>query len=329
MRLRRLFSTYKHTGPSPEAYENFYTKLGHTKIDIGRIGLGAMSLSMKGRPSEAISTAIIHRAIDLGVTFIDTADSYCLDHHDMGHNERLIASALRTYRGAGPVDKVVVGTKGGFQRPKGGWKLAGDPASLRKACMESLKNLGLTTLPLYQLHAPDPSQIWEVQVEGIAQLQDDGLIQHIGLCNVTPTQLDKALEMIDVVSVQNRLFPYDAESKEAQGETMGMIEYCHEKNITFIGHSVFGGVGAAAQRESMAQMEFFKPVADDIGCSVLQIWLWAMAHSGSNVVVIPGARTVATVESSVQTMFLGLEKHPTLEQFTRPSADPLQGPKGI
>ena len=126
--------------------------LASTGISVSAIGFGAMPLSIAGRPSEIESIRVIHAALESGMTFVDTADVYCLDHRDIGHNERLVAQALRTFRGS---QDVLVATKGGLERPNGDWTVNGHPGHLRAACEASLKALGLGTIGLYQLHAPD------------------------------------------------------------------------------------------------------------------------------------------------------------------------------
>src|SRR5438477_6911114 len=126
--------------------------IGRTRIEVNAIGLGAMPLSIQGRPSEKEALAVINAALDAGVDFIDTADVYCLDDGDIGHNERLIAKALKQKDGAG---KVLVATKGGLRRPKGAWTRDGRPEHLASACEASVKALGVDAIDLYQLHAPD------------------------------------------------------------------------------------------------------------------------------------------------------------------------------
>ncbi|MGZ8853908.1 MAG: aldo/keto reductase, partial [Thermoanaerobaculia bacterium] len=127
--------------------------LNQTTEAISEIGFGGMPLSIKDRPPEEVGRAVINAAIDAGITFIDTADVYCLDDSDIGHNERLIASALRERADR---DRVRVATKAGLRRPRGEWTLDGSPQHIRDACEQSLRSLGVEQIFLYQLHAVDP-----------------------------------------------------------------------------------------------------------------------------------------------------------------------------
>ena len=128
------------------------TPLGRTGIDISVIGFGGMPLSTDGRPDEKEARRVINASIDAGVNFIDTADVYCLNDDDIGHNERLIAATLRE---RGDHERIHVATKGGMRRPKGAWTRDGSPQHLRRACEASLRALGVERIFLYQLHAPD------------------------------------------------------------------------------------------------------------------------------------------------------------------------------
>src|SRR5690606_23709592 len=134
------------------------------------IGLGGMPLSIQGRPDEAQAIAVIHAALDAGITFIDTADAYCLDDGEIGHNERLIAKALAAW----PSARVVVATKGGLERPGGRWETNGRPEHLRAACERSLAALGVEQIELYQLHAPDSAVPFAESVGALADLRREG-----------------------------------------------------------------------------------------------------------------------------------------------------------
>src|SRR4051812_24320853 len=124
-----------------------------------------MPLSIQGRPDQAESRRVLNAAIDAGFTFIDTADVYCLDDSDIGHNERLIAAVLKERSDR---DKIKVATKGGLRRPKGAWTSVGRPKHIREACDASLRALGADQIYLYQFHAPDPGVPFEKSVEAFA-----------------------------------------------------------------------------------------------------------------------------------------------------------------
>jgi len=170
-------------------------------VQVSAIGLGAMPLSLAGRPDEATAIKVIHAALDAGMTLIDTADVYCLDDGDLGHNERLIARALRDWPRRA---EVLVATKGGMERPDGTWTVNAQPEHLRAACERSLRALGVEAIGLYQLHAPDPTVPFEESVGALAELQRQGKVLHVGLSNVAVPAIDLARTVVQVASVQNR-----------------------------------------------------------------------------------------------------------------------------
>ncbi len=142
-----------------------------------------MRLSTARDRDETRAVAVLHAALDAGVTLLDTADAYCLDAADTGHNERLIARALSTW--TGDASKVQVATKGGLTRPDGRWEPDGRARALTGACEESLRALGLDRIPLYQLHAPDPRVPLATSLRALDALKRRGLVEAVGLCNVT------------------------------------------------------------------------------------------------------------------------------------------------
>src|SRR5262245_15220903 len=135
----------------------------------GPIGMGCMRLSTGQDREEGHAIALLHAAFDGGVTFLDTADAYCLDDSDAGHNERLIAHARETWNG--DRSRIVVATKGGLTRPRGDWVPDGRGRHLRAACEASLRALGLPRIHLYQLHAPDPRTPFSTSVRALAALE--------------------------------------------------------------------------------------------------------------------------------------------------------------
>src|SRR5215207_3185502 len=158
-----------------------------------------MPLSIQNRPDERTALAVIEAFLAGGGDFIDTASSYCLDDSDFGHNERLIAQALRRAKRS----DVVVATKGGLTRPGGRWEVDGSPAWLRHCCDQSVQNLG-APIPLYYLHAVDPAVPLVDSVGELARLRDEGKIASVGLSNVDSRQLDEALRVTPIAAVQNR-----------------------------------------------------------------------------------------------------------------------------
>src|SRR5262245_50061041 len=140
---------------------------------IGLVGMGCMRLSTERDRDQERAIEVLHAALDGGVTFFDTADAYCLDTTDTGHNERLIARALGAW--SGDRSRIVIATKGGLTRPRGAWVPDGRSRHLRAACEASLRALGTDRIHLYQLHAPDPQTPLSTSVRALASLKDDGL----------------------------------------------------------------------------------------------------------------------------------------------------------
>ena len=150
------------------------------------IGMGCMRLSTERERDEARAIEVLHAAFDAGVTFLDTADAYCLGDNETGHNERLIARARATWNGDS--SRILVATKGGLTRPQGAWVADGRARHLIAACEASRCALGVERIDLYQLHAPDPRTPLSTSVRALASLKRDGLIERVGLCNVNVGQ---------------------------------------------------------------------------------------------------------------------------------------------
>ena len=146
-----------------------------TPLERPLVGLGAMRLSTERDRSEPAAVAVLHAALDAGITFFDTANAYCWDSTETGHNERLLARALATW--TGDRSRIVVATKGGLTRPEGHWIEDGRARSLVSACQASRRALGVERIQLYQLHAPDPRTPLSTSVRALAALQRDGWIE--------------------------------------------------------------------------------------------------------------------------------------------------------
>jgi aryl-alcohol dehydrogenase-like predicted oxidoreductase len=250
--------------------------LGDTGESVPAIGFGGMPLSTKGRPDEAQGVRVLHAAIDAGMTLIDTADVYCLDDSDIGHNERLIASALRDRAG------VRVATKAGLRRPRGAWVNDGTPKHIREACEQSLRALNTERIWLYQFHAPDPRVAFEKSVEAFAELHREGKFQWFGLSNVSVAQIDAASRILPVQSVQNRLNPYFRESIDVAQE-------CARRRITFLAYSPVGG-GRLAKK--LPKFGVLQEIAQAHGASVHAVTIAWVRAQGETVVPIPAARKV-------------------------------------
>jgi aryl-alcohol dehydrogenase-like predicted oxidoreductase len=262
-------------------------RIGQTTVSA--IGLGAMPLSTKeDRPSAADAEAVVHAALDAGVTLIDTADAYAADEAEFGHNEELVARALASYGGPGGV---LVATKGGHTRSGTDWGLDGTPAYLRRACEASLRRLGVESIGLYQFHRPDPATPWEESMAGLRALVDDGLVQMVGISNADVAQIDVARAVVGpaLTAVQNQFSP-------GHRSSAGELAHCADHGLTFIPWSPFGGVGAA--KELGAQAQEFAAVAEELGVSVYQVTLaWHLAQADV-VVPIPGASRPQSIRDS-------------------------------
>jgi len=252
-----------------------------------------MPLSTQGRPPEEESRRVLHAVIDAGIRFIDTADVYCIDDSDIGHNERLIASVLHERK-----EELFVATKAGFRRPKGSWTNDGRPKHIRQACEASLRALGIDQIYLYQFHAPDPGVPFEKSVEAFAELQREGKVKHVGLSNVSVKQMDAAAKIVDVVSVQNRLNPYFRESLEN-----GVVYECGERGITFLAYSPVGG-GRLAKK--LPKFPLLQEIASKHGVSPHAVVLSWVRSKGKTVMPIPGARTIEHAVDSARSVQLTL-----------------------
>jgi aryl-alcohol dehydrogenase-like predicted oxidoreductase len=259
-------------------------------LELPAIGFGGMPLSIQGRPSEDVGRKVLQAGIDAGMTFVDTADVYCLDDGDIGHNERLIASVVHRR------DDVKVATKGGLRRPKGAWTNDGSPKHLREACEHSLRALGVDRIWLYQFHAPDPRVPFEKSVETFAELQREGKCLHVGLSNVSVEQIDAASRIVKVESVQNRLNPYFRES-------LGVAAECGTRGIAFFAYSPVGG-GRLAKK--LPQFDVLQRIAKAHGCSVHAVVLAWVRTKGPTVIPIPGARTVEHALDSARSVKVAL-----------------------
>jgi len=256
--------------------------LGLDAPPVSAVGYGGMHLSIQDRPTEAQSIRVIHAALDAGVTLIDTADVYCLDNQDIGHNERLVASALEGWQGER--DQVIVATKGGVTRPAGRWETDGRPQHLRAACERSLEALGVERIDLYQLHAPDPKVPLAESVGALAELQQEGKIRWVGLSNVSVPQIREAESVARVSSVQNRLNPF---FREALAE--GVVAYCAERGMGFLAYSPTGG---GRLNHKLPAHPVLQPMAARLGVTPHALVLaWVLARSPA-VIVIPSARRV-------------------------------------
>jgi pyridoxine 4-dehydrogenase len=258
------------------------------EISVHRLGFGAMRLTGEGiwgPPKDRNKAlAVLRRAVELGVNFIDTADSY-----GPHVSEELIAEALYPYPAG-----LVIATKGGWNRPgPNQWTHDASPDHLRKAIEGSLKRLRLERIDVYQLHMPDPVIPFEASVETLAQLRNDGKIRLVALSNVTQEHIERARKIVPIVSVQNRY-------SFADREWDYVVDYCERNGITFIPWFPLGAGKVAG--------EVLNRIAQARNASPTQIALAWLLHRSPIVLPIPGTSSVEHLEQNVAAASLPLSK---------------------
>ncbi|GAB3602320.1 aldo/keto reductase [Microbacterium aureliae] len=270
---------------------------------VSAIGLGAMPLSMNNdrqipTPAEAVAT--VHAALDAGVTLIDTADIYAPAWNEMGHNERIVAEALRTWDGDS--SQILVTTKGGITRGEGEtWGRDGSAQYLRSAVEKSLEILGVEQIDLYQYHRPDRWRIYGDIMKDLAGLQADGLVRAVGISNASVEEIEIAIEVLgegNIASVQNEFSPRHPGSIDE-------LRFCAKRGIAFLPWSPLGGTGGGA-RDVGTRFSAFGDVAEAHDVSPQQVVLaWELALADT-VIPIPGARRAASIVDSAKAAELEL-----------------------
>jgi aryl-alcohol dehydrogenase-like predicted oxidoreductase len=264
--------------------------------DVFPIGLGGMPMSLEGRPDEAQSIRTIHAALDAGVNLIDTADAYSKDHTDIGHNERLIAKALRGRR-----DGVIVATKGGHLRDGQDWPIDGSPEHIRAACEASLKALETDRIDLYQYHRPDPNVPYAETIGAFKELQDEGKVRWIGVSNANTDQIEEARSIVELVSVQNQL-----SLEYPSPVTKGEVALCEQHGIAFLPWSPLGGIGNAS--DAAGNHNPVKDAAQAHGVSPQQVALAWLLSLSPVMIPIPGASRPETITDSLAAADLELSR---------------------
>src|SRR6266404_5720374 len=258
------------------------------ELTVHRLGFGAMRITgdgVWGPPKDpAAAVAVLRRAVELGVNFIDTADSY-----GPHVSEELIAEALAPY----PKD-LVIATKGGWNRPgPNQWTHDASPEHLRKAVEGSLKRLRLDRIDVYQLHTPDPAIPLAASIETLANMQSEGKIRLIALSNVTVEHIERARKIVPIVSVQNRY-------SFADREWDYVVDYCERNGIAFIPWFPLGaGRVAGKLLERIAKSRRVKPI---------QIALAWLLKRSPVMLPIPGTSSIAHLEENVQAASLQLSE---------------------
>jgi len=257
------------------------------EFTVNRLGYGAMRITGKGiwgpRKDHDESIRVLKRAVELGVNFIDTADSY-----GPYVSEELIAEALYPY-----ASDLVIGTKGGLLRTgPDQWPVDSSPAHLKEALEGSLKRLKLEQIDLYQLHRIDPKVPAEETFEFLKKAQQEGKIKHIGLSEVGVDDIKKAQEFFEVVSVQNM---YSVDNRKWEP----VLDYTKENNIAFIPWFPLNAANVASQ-------EKLQKVADKYDATVYQIALSWLLHHANNILLIPGTSSVKHLEENMKAIDIAL-----------------------
>jgi aryl-alcohol dehydrogenase-like predicted oxidoreductase len=255
---------------------------------VNRMGYGAMRITgsgVWGPPADkASSLSTLRRAIELGVSLIDTADSY-----GPGTSEELIAEALYPYPAG-----LVIATKGGWERPgPGQWTHNASPKHLTEALEGSLKRLRLDRIDVYQLHAPDNAVSFEASVEALARLREQGKIRHIALSNVTREHVERARVIVPIVSVQNRYSFADRESDF-------IVDYCEKNNIAFLPWAPLG--------QAKEAHDAIKRLANDLDATPLQVALAWLLKRSKVILPIPGTSSVQHLEENIAAAGLELSQ---------------------
>jgi pyridoxine 4-dehydrogenase len=253
-------------------------------FDIGeytvhRLGFGAMRLcgeNIIGAPDdEEAARNVAREAVELGVDFVDTADSY-----GPGTSERLLSEA-------GVVDDALIATKGGLLRnPDGDWLPLGDPDYLRNAALASIDRLGVDSIDLYQLHRPDPDVDFEASVATLGELKDDGLVDNVGLSNVSVEQLETARDHVEIATVQNE---YNLTNREHED----VLDACEDAGIGFIPYFPIGAGDLSEKAEIVDE------IADAHDASRYQIALAWLLGSSDVTLPIPGTSSVEHLRENV------------------------------
>lgn len=280
------------------------------------IGFGGMPLSLlASRPSEADAIKVLHAALDVGINLWDTADAYCIDEKEVGHNERLFGKAIAELP-AGKREKVVPITKCGLTRPEARWDRDGSAKHVREATEASLKNLRVSAIPIQQYHRIDPNTPVEETYGELMKLQKEGKILHIGSSNHSVAELTRVLATgAKIVSLQNQY-----SRKHRNPEFDGTLQFTRERGIAFLPWSPLDGMGGA--KDVAAKHAGIAKIAQARGISphrVALAWLLAM---GPHVIPIPGTTKIANAQDCAAAASLTLTKD---ELALLAAETPMQG----
>jgi aryl-alcohol dehydrogenase-like predicted oxidoreductase len=289
--------------------------LGRDGLDVSALGLGCMGMSeFYGPTDDAESIATIHRALSLGITFLDTADMY--GPHT---NEQLVGTAIADRR-----DDVVLATKFGIVREDGTRRVDSSPEYARRACEASLRRLGVDHIDLYYMHRRNPDVPIEETVGGMAELVDEGKVRHLGLSEVSADTLRAACAVHPIAALQSEW------SLWTRGIEAEIVPAARELGVGIVPYSPVGRgflTGRYASIDDLAPDDFrrysprfqgdnlqanltiverVREIADDVGCTPVQLALAWLLHQGNDVVPIPGTKRVAYVEENAEAADISL-----------------------
>ena len=304
-------------------------------FEVTAVGLGCMPLSMASDRNKWVlddpeyAIGVIHAALDAGVQLLDTADIYAPAWNAMGHNERLVGEAFRSWNGSAEQKaKVVIATKGGITRAKGEdwWGVPGRNASkhyLYRAVEASAAKMGLSTIPLWQHHRLDTSITFEEQFENVLSLKEHGYVQHIGLSNVNAEQLRKAIEIGGtpseggIVSVQNEFSP-------RYRLWADVIDICTQYEIAYLPWSPLGG-GSNFQKIATGEFGAFDRIAEEKGVSAYALTIAWHLNQFPTSIPIPGASKADSILDSLSGAAITLSSEEIAElNASCPPDGPLQ-----
>ncbi len=248
-----------------------------------------MRLSTGEPRDEAQAIATIAAALEAGITVFDTAHAYARDAGELGHNERLLARALRQ-SGADRSARIV--TKCGMTRTGGGWIPDGRAGALLSGCEASLAALDGLPIDLMLVHAPDQRTPWRTSVRALARMLDEGMVRRVGVSNVNRQQLDEAMDIVDVTAVQIALSVFDDVALRS-----GLVEHCAEVGIAVMAHSPLGGPRRAT---ALARQQALRDVAVRHQATPAEVALKWLLDLSPNVIPIPGARRPETARSAAR-----------------------------
>jgi aryl-alcohol dehydrogenase-like predicted oxidoreductase len=260
-----------------------------------RVGLGCMRMSTDSDREEQAAYETIAAAVDAGITVFDTARAYGHGAHELGHNERLLARALRACA-AHEAARIV--TKGGMTRLGGGWVPDGRAKAILGDCEASLAALDGLAIDLYLLHAPDPRTPWRTSMRALARLLAEGMVRRVGISNVNRDQFDEALGIVEVAAVENALSVYDDGALRG-----GIVERCSETGAALIAHSPLGGPRRASGLVRQPVLQQVAAAYDATTAEVALAWLLQLSPA---VIAVPGARRPATARSCARAAGLDL-----------------------